>query len=76
MVNDLTERGTNMTRFEKLIRDGYTTEEAKNIVRCEELYNTLIEDGFSIEEAKGIRDLVEIEGYSEDAAMDRVLGIN
>lgn len=46
------------------------------MTRFEELYNTLIEDGLSVEKAKEIRDLMEIEGYSEAAAMDKVLGIN
>lgn len=46
------------------------------MTRFEELYNTLIEDGFSVEEAEEIRDLVEIEGYSEDAAIEKVLDIH
>ncbi len=39
-----------------------------------ELYNALIEAGFTIEEATEIQTLVEL-GYSEDAAIERVLNI-
>lgn len=46
------------------------------MTRFEEMYNALVENGLSVEEAAEIRDLMEIEGYSEAAAMDKVLDIH